>query len=34
MSLVKEIKTVATDSHFLVPILVLLGGVALLVVLH
>jgi hypothetical protein len=34
MSFAKEIKTVATDSHFLVPLVVLLAGIALLVVLH
>jgi hypothetical protein len=27
-------KTIATDSHFLVPLFVLLAGIALLVVLH
>jgi hypothetical protein len=30
----KEIKNIATDSHFLVPFLVLLAGIALLVVLR
>ena len=30
----KGIKTIATDSHFLVPLFVLLAGIALLVVLH
>jgi hypothetical protein len=34
MSFAKGIKTVATDSHFLVPVFVLLAGIALLVVLH
>jgi hypothetical protein len=34
MSFTKGMKTIATDSHFLVPIFVLLAGVALLVVLH
>jgi hypothetical protein len=34
MSFPKGMKTIATDSHFLVPLFVLLAGVALLVVLH
>jgi hypothetical protein len=34
MSVAKEMKTIATDSHFLVPLFVLLAGIALLVVLH
>jgi hypothetical protein len=34
MSLAKGIKTIATDNHFLVPLVVLLAGIALLAVLH
>jgi hypothetical protein len=34
MSFSKGTKTIATDSHFLVPFFVLLAGIALLVVLH
>ncbi|MEA2259816.1 MAG: hypothetical protein QOJ51_2641 [Acidobacteriaceae bacterium] len=34
MNFAKKIKTIATDSHFLVPVFVLLAGIALLVVLH
>ena len=34
MSFSKGVKTIATDSHFLVPFFVLLAGIALLVVLH
>lgn len=34
LSFSKWIRTIATDSHFLVPLVVLLAGVALLVVLH
>jgi hypothetical protein len=34
MSFTKGMKTIATDSHFLVPFFVLLAGIALLVVLH
>jgi hypothetical protein len=34
MNFAKGIKTIATDSHFLVPVFVLLAGIALLVVLH
>jgi hypothetical protein len=34
MSFSKGAKTIATDSHFLVPFFVLLAGIALLVVLH
>jgi hypothetical protein len=34
MSFGKGIRTIATDSHFLVPVFVLLAGIALLVVLH
>jgi hypothetical protein len=34
MSFSKGIKAIATDSHFLVPLFVLLGGIALLVALH
>jgi hypothetical protein len=34
MSFGKGLKAVATDSHFLVPLFVLMLGIALLVVLH
>ena len=34
MSLGRDVKVVLTDSHFLVPFVVLLAGIALLVVLH
>jgi hypothetical protein len=34
MRFAKGIKTIATDSHFLVPFVVLLAGIALLVALH
>lgn len=34
MSLVRGFKAVITDSHFWVPFMVLLAGIALLVVLH
>jgi hypothetical protein len=34
MSFSDGIKSIATDSHFLVPFFVLLAGIALLVVLH
>jgi hypothetical protein len=34
MSFTKGLKNIATDSHFLVPFLVLLAGIALLVVLR
>jgi hypothetical protein len=34
MSLMKASKKIATDSHFLVPLFVLLAGIALLAVLH
>jgi hypothetical protein len=34
MSFAKGIKTIATDSHFVVPVFVLLAGIALLVILH
>jgi hypothetical protein len=34
MSFTKGMKTIATDSHFLVPVLVLLAGIALLAALH
>ncbi len=34
MSLARDVKAVVTDSHFLVPFVVLLAGIALLVVLH
>jgi len=34
MSFTKGMKTIATDSHFLVPLFVILAGIALLVVLH
>ncbi len=34
MSIKKQIKAISTDSHFLVPLFVLLAGIALLVVLH
>lgn len=34
MSFFDGVKAIATDSHFLVPLFVLLAGIALLVVLH
>jgi hypothetical protein len=34
MSLTRGVKAVVTDSHFWVPFVVLLAGIALLVVLH
>jgi hypothetical protein len=34
MSLGQSCKTIVTDSHFLVPFVVLLAGIALLVALH
>ncbi len=34
MAFAKSIKTIVTDSHFLVPFCVLVAGVVLLVVLH
>jgi hypothetical protein len=34
MSFAREVKTIVTDSHFLVPFFVLLAGIALLVLLH
>jgi hypothetical protein len=34
MSLARKCKTIFTDSHFLVPFVVLLAGIALLVALH
>jgi hypothetical protein len=34
MRFIDGIKSIATDSHFVVPFFVLLAGVALLVVLH
>ncbi|CAN5644323.1 hypothetical protein BH10ACI4_BH10ACI4_30400 [soil metagenome] len=34
MSFGRNVKTVVTDSHFIVPFVVLLAGIALLVVLH
>jgi hypothetical protein len=34
MSLGRGVRAVLTDSHFLVPFVVLLAGIALLVVLH
>jgi hypothetical protein len=34
MSFIRGMKTIATDSHFLVPLFVLLAGIVLLVVLH
>jgi hypothetical protein len=34
MSRAKGIRAIATDSHFLVPLVVLLAGIALLVILH
>jgi hypothetical protein len=34
MSFAKGINTIATDSHFVVPVFVLLAGIALLVILH
>jgi hypothetical protein len=34
MSFIKAMKTIATDSHFLVPFFVLLAGIALLTILH
>lgn len=34
MEIVKQTKTILTDSHFLVPLFVLVAGIGLLVVLH
>jgi len=34
MSFLREVKTIVTDSHFLVPFFVLVAGIALLVALH
>ncbi len=34
MSAAKGIRTIVTDSHFLVPLFVLLAGIVLLVLLH
>ncbi len=34
MSFSKGVRAIATDSHFLVPLFVLLAGIALLVALH
>ena len=34
MSFARNIKTIVTDTHFLVPFFVLLAGIALLVALH
>lgn len=34
MSLSRNLRTVVTDSHFIVPFIVLIAGVALLVLLH
>jgi hypothetical protein len=34
MSFAKGMKAIVTDSHFLVPLFVLMAGVALLVMLH
>jgi hypothetical protein len=34
LNFAKEIKTIATDSHFLVPLCVLVLGIVLLAVLH
>jgi len=34
MSFSKGVKAIATDSHFLVPLFVLLAGIVLLVALH
>lgn len=34
MSLMRSVKCVVTDSHFLIPFVVLLAGIALLIVLH
>jgi hypothetical protein len=34
MSFLKSAKCIATDSHFLVPFVVLLAGITLLVILH
>ena len=34
MSFIRGMKTIATDSHFLVPLFVLLAGIVLLVILH
>ncbi len=34
MSFGRSVKTVVTDSHFIVPFVVLLAGIALLVALH
>ena len=34
MSFLRDVKTIVTDSHFLVPFFVLIAGIALLVMLH
>jgi hypothetical protein len=34
MSVFDGLKAIATDSHFLVPLFVLIAGIALLVILH
>jgi len=34
MDFLRGVKTIVTDSHFLVPFFVLIAGIALLVVLH
>jgi len=34
VGLMREVKAVVTDSHFLVPFVVLMAGIVLLVVLH
>lgn len=34
MDFLRDVKTVVTDSHFLVPFFVLIAGIALLVALH
>ena len=34
MSFLRDVKTIVTDSHFLVPFFVLIAGIALLVALH
>ncbi len=34
MSLSRNLRTVVTDSHFIVPFIVLIAGIALLVLLH
>jgi hypothetical protein len=34
MDFLRDVKTIVTDSHFLVPFFVLIAGIALLVALH